>query len=141
MSALEPANNNRPIMARVLVVDDEPLLRRLMRRALSGMQLEVVEAANGLEALKLIETHDFSAVVSDVRMPVMGGLELVAELQRVAPELPIMLVSGSEEVPDRASAQAIGAFDFLAKPFNMFELGCRVLSAVASPRPERQQVA
>lgn len=143
MDSVEPANNNRTGVGRVLIVDDEPVLRRLMRRALSGLQLEIVEAANGVEALERLESQDFSAVVTDVRMPSMDGLELVAHLQRLAPELPIILVSGSDEVSNRAGARALGAFDFLAKPFDLYELGRRVLSAVAAhpPRVSRRQVA
>jgi CheY-like chemotaxis protein len=143
MDSVEPANNNRAWVGRVLIVDDEPALRRLMRRALGGLQLEIVEAGNGAEALERCASEDFSAVVTDVRMPTMDGLELVAELQRLDPDLPIILVSGSDEVSSRASARALGAFDFLAKPFDLFELGCRVLSAVAArpARVHRRQVA
>jgi putative two-component system response regulator len=143
MNRAEPANNNRTTLARVLIVDDEPTLRRLMRRALSGMGLDVVEASNGKEALELLHGHDFSAVVSDVRMPVMGGIELVEQLQRLAPDVPVVLVSGSDEVSSRAGAKVLGAFDFLAKPFDLFDLGCRVLSAVAAhpAKAHRRQVA
>jgi CheY-like chemotaxis protein len=143
MDSVEPANNNRAWVGRVLIVDDEPVLRRLMRRALAGLQLEIVEAGNGVEALERCASEDFSAVVTDVRMPTMDGLELVAELQRLDPDLPIILVSGSDEVSGRAGARALGAFDFLAKPFDLFELGCRVLGAVAArpARVHRRQVA
>jgi CheY-like chemotaxis protein len=143
MSAAEPANNNRVSVARVLIVDDEPVLRRLMRRALSGLGLEVMEAADGVEALELFRTHEFNAVVSDVRMPQMDGIALVEQLQRLAPDVPVVLVSGSDEVANRAGARALGAFDFLAKPFDLFDLGCRVLSAVAAhpARIQRRQVA
>ena len=139
---MEPAND-RTATPCVLIVDDEPTLRRLMRRALSGIGLEVVEAANGLEALEQFRAHEVVAIVSDVRMPLMGGIELVEQLQGLAPDVPVVLVSGSEEVPSRAAAHALGAFDFLAKPFDLFELGCRVLSAVAAhaPRLQRQHVA
>jgi CheY-like chemotaxis protein len=142
MGTFEPANDRAKAPC-VLVVDDEPTLRRLMRRALAGIGLDVVEAANGLEALERFQTHEVVAVVSDVRMPVMNGLELVEQLQHRAPGVPIVLVSGSEEVRTRAGAQAVGAFDFLAKPFDLFELGCRVLSAVAAhpPRSQSRRVA
>lgn len=142
MDSVQPAND-RAQGACVLVVDDEPTIRRLMRRALSGMGLDVVEAANGLEALERFRARHVVAVVSDVRMPVMNGLELVEHLRSEAPDLPIVLVSGSDEVRTRAGAQALGAADFLAKPFDVFELGCRVLSAVAANprRAQRRQVA
>jgi len=142
MGTFEPANDRTKAPC-VLVVDDEPTLRRLMRRALAEIGLDVVEAANGLEALERLQTHEVVAVVSDVRMPLMNGLELVEQLQRQAPDVPIVLVSGSEEVRTRAGAQALGAFDFLAKPFDLFELACRVLSAVAAhpPRSQSRRVA
>jgi CheY-like chemotaxis protein len=107
------------------------------------MGLEVVEAADGSEALERFRAHDIIAVVSDVRMPVMDGLELVEHLRREAPDVPIVLVSGSDEVRNRAGAQARGAFDFIAKPFDLFELGCRVLSAIGAhpPHAQRRRVA
>jgi two-component system KDP operon response regulator KdpE len=143
MDSVEPANNNRTGVGRVLIVDDEPVLRRLMRRALAGLELEIVEAANGAEALERFASQDFSAVITDVRMPLMDGLELVSHLRQLDPELPIILVSGSDEVSSRAGARALGAFDFLPKPFDLFDLGCRVLSAIAArpPRVHRRQVA
>jgi len=142
MSVLEPANDDHPVNPCILVVDDEPTLRRLMRRALVGAGLEVVEAANGLEALERLRDHDVVAVVSDVRMPVMDGLELLQHLRQMAPEVPVVLVSGSEEVGTRATAQALGAFDFLPKPFKLFDLGCAVLGAIAAhPRVPRRRVA
>lgn len=139
---LNPASDrgNAPC---ILLVDDEPTLRRLMRRALSGIGLEVIEAANGLEALDQFQTHHVVAVVSDVRMPLMDGLKLVEQLRLRAPDVPIVLISGSEEVPTRAAARALGAFDFLPKPFDLFELGRRVLSAMAdnAQRLQRRRVA
>lgn len=118
----------------VLVVDDEPTLRRLVKRALSGAGISVTEASNGLEALALCRHQNFGAVVSDVRMPVMDGLELLAELQRLDPGLPVILVSGSDEVETQQEARDRGAFDFLPKPFVLFDLVCRTLAAVAARR-------
>jgi two-component system C4-dicarboxylate transport response regulator DctD len=93
--------------------------------------------------LERFASQDFSAVITDVRMPLMDGLELVSHLRQLDPELPIILVSGSDEVSSRAGARALGAFDFLPKPFDLFDLGCRVLSAIAArpPRVHRRQVA
>jgi CheY-like chemotaxis protein len=103
-----------------------------MRRALSDIGVDVIEAANGLEALEQFQAQEVVAVVTDVRMPLMDGLELLEHLRSRAPAVPIVLVSGSDEVTTRAGAHALGAFDFLAKPFDLFELGCRVRSAMAA---------
>jgi CheY-like chemotaxis protein len=142
MDTVQPAND-RANASCVLVVDDEPTLRRLMRRSLSAVGLEVVEAADGFEALERIQSQNVIAVVTDVRMPGMNGLELLEQLQSRALDIPVVLVSGSDEVRSRADAQALGAFDFMAKPFDLFDLGCRVLSAVAAqpPRAQRRRVA
>lgn len=116
----------------VLVVDDEPSLRRLMRRALSGTASVVVDAASGFEALELFREHAFNAVITDVRMPGMTGIDLVVELGRLAPDLPVIVVSGSDELETRRAAIAAGAYDFLPKPFSTYDLACRTLSAIAA---------
>jgi two-component system, NtrC family, C4-dicarboxylate transport response regulator DctD len=121
-----------PETAHVLVVDDEAVLRRLVKRALASADISVTEAANGIEALELCRAHEFSAVVSDIRMPLMDGRELVAELQRLDPGLPVILVSGSDEVATPQAARELGAFDFLQKPFVLFDLARRTLAAIAS---------
>ena len=81
--------------AHILIVDDEPALRRLMKRALSGTGTIVTEAANGREALELCGSHAFSAVITDVRMPIMDGIALVAELQLLDPGLPVIVKPGN----------------------------------------------
>lgn len=128
--------------AKILVVDDEPALRRLVRRALSGVDFEVLEASNGVEALELCRSHHFSAVISDVRMPVMDGLDLLATLRRADPGLPVILMSGSDEIATRQAARDAGALDFLPKPFVLFDLSCRTQAAVAArahlPREDRE---
>ncbi len=121
----------------ILIVDDEPTLRRLMKRTLNAAGLSVVEAANGAEALALCREQEFGAVISDIRMPVMDGLDLMSHLQEMAPELPVILVSGSDEVGSPRAARALGAFDFLPKPFDLSTLSQRALSAVGANSDER----
>lgn len=121
----------------ILVVDDEPSLRRLMRRALVGTSTIVVEAASAAEALERCREHAFSAVISDVRMPGMSGIDLVGELGRLYPGLPVIVVSGSDEVETRRAALAAGAYDFLPKPFRLMDLAYRTLSAIAACAPRR----
>lgn len=128
-------------LGRVLLVDDEPVLRRVMRRALERAGLEVVEAGNGHEALEVVRQQYLDAVVSDVRMPELGGLELLERLLEHDPDLPVVLVSGSTEVQSRAGAVAMGAFDFLQKPVELAALQTAIVGAVEARGHRRARVA
>jgi DNA-binding NtrC family response regulator len=106
----------------VLLVDDEPTLRRICRRQLTAAGFEVVEAANGRIALELTRTRHFDVVVSDVRMPDMGGFELVDLLSLEAPALPVVLVSGCSDFDGVQAARDYGVVDCLVKPVALDEL-------------------
>lgn len=115
---------------RLLLVDDEPELRRVLRRALERAGHEVSEAADGEAALHLIRRMEFDTVISDVCMPLMTGLQLLERLAFEAPELPVLFVSGSIDVLDVERARGCGAFDFLQKPVDLAQLRARTLAAV-----------
>jgi DNA-binding NtrC family response regulator len=117
---------------RILLVDDEPSLRRVMTRSLVRAGFEVSQAPDGRVALELARAGQFDAVISDVRMPGMGGLELVDRLQRELPSLPVVLVSASTELESRRHALGLGAFDFLRKPLELRKLHEATSRAVAA---------
>jgi DNA-binding NtrC family response regulator len=130
-SVFESATSDEvPPLGRALLVDDEPELRRLLRRTLVRAGFEVVEAADGRAALEAARLAHFDVVISDVRMPRMGGLELLERLQLEEPGLPVVLISGSAEVLNRQSAVDVGAFDYLAKPIELGTLQSVALSAL-----------
>jgi CheY-like chemotaxis protein len=116
----------------VLLVDDEPSLRRVMSRSLIRAGFDVTQAPNGHAALELARAQPFDVVISDVRMPRMGGLELLDRLQRELPNLPVVLVSASTELESRRHALGLGAFDFLRKPLELRKLHEAALRAVAA---------
>lgn len=89
----------------ILLVDDDALVRRTVRRQLELIQFEVVEASNGAAAVTILrEREDILALVSDVDMPIMDGLELAQTVALQWPTLPVVLVSGRRiEVEDRSS--------------------------------------
>jgi DNA-binding NtrC family response regulator len=126
-----PALHDRTSSGKVLLVDDEPEVRRMLRRALLRFGFEVVEAANGRVAVELARSSDFEVVVSDVRMPELGGLGLVERLQIDAPLLPVLLISG---FTDEEGARYHGAFAFLEKPIQLQELRQVVERAVEAYR-------
>jgi DNA-binding NtrC family response regulator len=107
---------------RVLVVDDEGVLRRVLRRGLVQAGFDVVEADTGLAALELARRERFDLIVSDVNMPVMDGVELLSALLTAQPDVPVVLISGSVDVQGTKEARCLGAFDFLRKPFDLSEL-------------------
>lgn len=121
---------------RVLLVDDERMLRRVLARALARAGFEVVEVDNGFAALELLRRERFDLVVSDVQMPVMDGLALLQALSVAESAVPVVLISGSLEVPGKEEAIRLGAFDFLRKPFDLTELRQIALRAVNSRRDE-----
>ena len=108
----------------VLVVDDEDAVRRLVATVLRRHRFHVLEAANGREALAVLaEHHDIDLVISDVLMPDIGGRELVRQLQRDRPEIPVLFISGftNQELADDGDGVGADA-TFLAKPFSSKDL-------------------
>jgi CheY-like chemotaxis protein len=108
---------------RVLFVDDNAELRRVARFRLEFEGYEVIEAADGREAIRLFEARPADVVVTDIYMPVEDGLELIAELRSFIPRVPIVVVSGGgSRHCDGASlvaAAALGADEVLEKPFRL----------------------
>jgi CheY-like chemotaxis protein len=124
---------------RALVVDDESSLRFAVRGILEHVGMDVVEAANGREALALLEASAFQLVVTDVQMPLMDGLELLRAIrQRPEPQPKVVVMSA--RAPERQLSEALcaGAFDYLQKPFEVagvIALARRVAALSSAPQP------
>jgi DNA-binding NtrC family response regulator len=119
---------------RVLLVDDQPELRRLFRRNLSKVGHEVVEAWNGRAAIELARQRSFDVVISDVRMPDMSGIELLKALYEHDPDLPVVLVSGSPNLETAEEAGDYGAFAYLMKPVPFDTMRENAMRAIALRR-------
>jgi two-component system, response regulator, stage 0 sporulation protein F len=127
-----------PATQRILVADDDPDMRALVASALRQGGYDVVEAGNGMEAIDHIaptvwtKRDGFKAIVSDVRMPALTGLDLLAALRCTRLETPVILMTafGDEEV--RTEAHSLGATAVLDKPFNLDELHAAVQKAMPS---------
>jgi CheY-like chemotaxis protein len=124
-------------MASVVLVDDDPLLRRLIGRILSGAGHSVHEAVDGAEALRLLCAEPAELLVTDIYMPELDGLELIAACRELYPALPVIALSGGGELGELAplrAADRLGALVVVAKPFRADELLTAVrqcLSAMA----------
>ncbi len=104
------------VAGRVLLVDDQPELRRLFRRVLNRAGYVVVEAWNGRVAVQLAQQLLFDVVISDVRMPDMSGIELLLALHEQDPDLPVVLTSGSPDAVSALESTDLCAFAYLVKP-------------------------
>ena len=109
-------------MATILVVEDDPAVRQAMLRYLKGQGHEVVEAADGFEALAALETHDIEVALVDLDLPKMHGIELVLHLRQQWPDLKTAVLSGIDEAIARAWSR-LGSIPALQKPFTLEELG------------------
>jgi two-component system response regulator MprA len=113
-------------MARVLVVDDEPAVRRALERALKLESYDVELAADGEEALDVLAAHPADAVILDVLMPRLDGIEVVRRLRQSGDRTPILMLTARDAIDDRVRGLDVGADDYLVKPFALRELQARV---------------
>jgi two-component system, OmpR family, response regulator MprA len=111
---------------RVLVVDDEPQLRRALERALKLEGYEVELAADGEEALRSVVAGPLDAIVLDVLMPKLDGLEVCRELRARGDQVPILMLTARDAVQDRVDGLDAGADDYVVKPFALEELLARL---------------
>jgi two-component system, OmpR family, response regulator MprA len=113
-------------MARVLVVDDEPAVRRALERALRLESYDVELAADGEEALDRLVTAPVDAVVLDVLMPRLDGLEVVRRMRQGGDHTPVLMLTARDAIDDRVAGLDVGADDYLVKPFALRELQARL---------------
>jgi len=114
---------------KILVVDDDPQIRRVMRATLVGHKYEVTEARNGEDALARISENVPDLVLLDMNMPGMGGLETCQHL-RFGSDVPIIILSVRNTEKDKVAALDAGADDYITKPFGMEELLARIRAAL-----------
>src|SRR6185436_10986713 len=120
---------SRPHLGRVLVVDDDPQLRRAIQRQLMAEGWKVTTAENGRAGISVMrEGHEhFDCVVSDVHMPELDGFGLIAAIRRYDDDLPVLLITGDPSLDGAVRAIESGAVSYIAKPFDQETL----LSTVA----------
>ncbi|MFO7785185.1 MAG: sigma-54-dependent transcriptional regulator [Thermodesulfobacteriota bacterium] len=107
---------------RVLVVDDEAVVRNGIRRALEGRGTEAVLAADGMEALALLDHQPFDLVLLDIRMPDMDGMSALREIQSRHPGTPVIMITGYPTIDTAVECTKLGAQDYLVKPFRLADL-------------------
>jgi len=117
-------------LQKILVVDDEQNIRRMLNRVLSSEGFIVKEAINGLEALKRLEEEDYSLVLLDLKMPGLNGIETLKKIREFDINLPIIMISAYGSISEAVEAMKLGALDYLIKPFDIEELKIIVERAI-----------
>jgi two-component system KDP operon response regulator KdpE len=121
---------NAPAGGNILLTDDDPDLRRVLRKTLDALGFDVAESSNGEQALQEVQTGRFDALLLDVNMPGIGGVAACREIRKKAPGLQILMLSVRNREADKIEALDAGADDYITKPFSIGELLARLRSAI-----------
>ena len=102
-------------MAKILVIDDEPAIRRILREILEHEKYNVDDAASAIEALPLVKENEYDAILCDIKMPQMDGIEFLEKAKQIS-DAPIIMISGHGTIDTAVEAIKKGAFDYISKP-------------------------
>ncbi|MGQ9508244.1 MAG: sigma-54-dependent transcriptional regulator, partial [Thermodesulfobacteriota bacterium] len=107
---------------RILVVDDDLEMCRLLEEFLQGEGFQVYATGDSLEASNLIKREEFDLIITDLKMNILKGLDLLEEVQRIAPLTPVIIITAFGTIESAIKAMKMGAYDYITKPFQMDEL-------------------
>lgn len=125
---------------KILVVDDEQEIRELLLDTMRTSGYEASGAANGNEALCLIETEFFDLVILDIMIPGMNGFQVLRQLRKTS-DIPVIMLSGRSCTVDKVESFELGADDYVTKPFHLIELTARVAALLRRTGEKVQNVA
>jgi len=128
-------NPENPKGTKILIVDDDAVLVRLVASKLKNQGYEVIEAENGEMGLKQVRAEQPHLVVLDVMMPVMDGFEMLLRLREDGLQVPVIVLSAKGELEDRLEGLTLGADDYLPKPFDINELLLRIQAILRRSAP------
>jgi DNA-binding NtrC family response regulator len=122
-------------MARILVIDDQEPIRRVVRRALEQDDHEVFDASDGELGMEILESHSFDVVITDIFMPGQDGIVTLRQIRKRFPTIKVIVISGGDStgmMDLREDAELLGAVKSLPKPFNAREIMDLVREVVGS---------
>ena len=102
-------------MAKILIIDDEAAIRRILREILEHEKYQVDDAASAIEALPLVKENEYDAILCDIKMPQMDGIEFLEEAKKIS-DAPVIMISGHGTIDTAVEAIKKGAFDYISKP-------------------------
>lgn len=128
---------------RVLVVDDDPDIRNLLKRFLQARGREILTAEDGEQALGVFTAEDLDLVIRDINLPKLDGWEVLAKMRETS-DLPVIILTASDSPGDTARGLLTGADDYVAKPFDLGEMEARITAVmrryVGPSRPSKVSV-
>lgn len=127
-------------MRKILVIDDEQNIRKMLTRVLSPEGFIVKEANNGLEALKRLQEENYSLVLLDLKMPGLNGMETLKKIRENDLNLPVIMMSAYGSIPEAVEAMKLGALDYLIKPFDIEELKIIIKRAIKQYKLEVENI-
>ena len=127
-------------MFKILVVEDDKNLRKLIVTCLEKSNYTVFETRNGQEALELMDREFVDLIVTDIMMPQIDGYELIKLLREAQYETPILIITAKEEFEDKKQGFELGADDYMVKPINIDEMLLRVKSLLRRSKSPNEKV-
>jgi two-component system nitrogen regulation response regulator NtrX len=125
-------------MQKILIVDDEDAFRSIVKEILIDEEFSAAESPNGLNAIEIFKINSFDAVLLDLRMPGMDGIETLQELKKIDPHIPIIILTAFGDIPTAVEAVKQGAYDFITKPPEFDKLITIIKRAVEMRRPKME---
>jgi DNA-binding NtrC family response regulator len=125
-------------MSKILIIEDEAAIRRVLTKILSeeNDSYQVEEAEDGVSGYEKIKNNDYDLVICDIKMPKMDGVELLEEVKKIKPEIPMVMISGHGDMETAIQAMRLGAFDYISKPPDLN----RLLNTVRNALDRKQLV-
>lgn len=124
--------------AKILIIEDEQKISRVLQLELKFENYETEVADNGKDALRLIEEQDWDLVLLDIMIPELSGLEVLRRVRRNDEETPIILLTARDEIHDKVSGLDLGANDYITKPFQIEELLARIRVHLRRPKQKKK---
>lgn len=119
---------------KILVIDDEDIVRTSCNRTLTPEGYEVKMARNGMDGLKMASEESFDLVLTDLKMPDMDGIEVLRQIKEQWPEFEVIIITGYQTVDTAVKAIKLGAFDYIEKPFTPDALIAAVSKAMENKK-------
>ena len=139
-STTEKESDQSEAISKVLVVDDEPAIIELLIVILNEEGFEAVAADNGKEAIEIAESQNIDVVLMDIKMPGISGTEALEKIKSINPDIEVIMISGYASVDSAVTSLKFGAFDFLRKPFTLFEVLAIIRRAVEKKKLRMENV-
>lgn len=117
-------------MPKILIIDDEKAIRNTLREILEYESYEVDEASNGAEGLEKLANDDYEAVLCDVKMPKMDGIEVLTKAKEIDDDIPFIMISGNGTIETAVEATKKGAYDFISKPPDLNRMLLTIRNAI-----------